>query len=404
MKDQSKLKSMSTPAVHCGVCGSSALEVAWALPALPLTETYGAFSADYPNFDQEVRVCSSCGHFQLGMRIDPAFLYSDDNYAYKSIGSKRVEEESIFVSFISRFAPNVVKNILEIGANDLSLAHQLLMLGDQVFAVDPLVGDTSPGSRIQGFRMMVEDFIQGSSEVFDLVVARHTLEHVDDPRLLLEQLLAKVSSSGIIVLEFPSLDLIVSSLRGDAFFHQHYHYYDLASVNKLASEVGARLLGYFQNRQGSNGGSIMVALRKSGPPADPRSFSQAPATAFGTGDPAERARGFERFKRRFTGQMETLVSLLESNQPIVGIGAGLMTPVLDYHLNGAIGRLPLILDDDAQKHGTSYKNLNVRIELPERAALPEGFSALITSLENPKAIFRRATELGAQKILGLPVA
>lgn len=64
----------------------------------------------------------------------------------------------------------------------------------------------------------------------------------------------------------------------------------------------------------------------------------------------------------------------------------------------------MILDDDIQKHGTSYRNLNVRIELPEKAFLPEGFSALITSLENPKPIFKRAIELGAEKILGLPIA
>lgn len=398
------LRGMSTAAATCGVCGQGDLEIAWTLPNLPLTETYGTFVADYPNFDQDVRVCGGCGHFQLGMRVDPSFLYSDENYAYKSVGFKRVEEEGLFVSFISSFVPNSVKNILEIGANDLSLAEQLSTLGKQVFAVDPLVGDAPKGSRVQGFRMMAEDFIQSTTEEFDLVVARHTLEHVDDPRLLLAKLFEKVSSKGVIALEFPSLDLIVSSLRGDAFFHQHYHYYDLSSVQKLAKEVGVNLLGFWQNRQGSNGGSIMVALGRDGTRAGQQSFAKGTATAFGTASPSERARGFERFKSHFLGQMETLASLVESNQPIVGIGAGLMTPVLDYHLHGAIGRLPMILDDDAQKHGTAFRNLNVQIALPDKAALPEGFSALITSLENPKPIFRRAIELGAQKILGLPIA
>lgn len=404
MTGRATLRGASTAAISCGVCGQGDLEIVWTLPNLPLTETYGTFAADYPNFDQEVRVCIACGHFQLGMRVDPSFLYSDENYAYKSVGFKRVEEERLFVSFISRFAPNSVNNILEIGANDLSLAEQLSTLGKQVFAVDPLVGDAPKGSRVKGFRMMAEDFIQRTTEVFDLVVARHTLEHVDDPRLLLAQLFEKVSSKGVIALEFPSLDLIVSSLRGDAFFHQHYHYYDLASVKKLANEVGANLLGFWQNRQGSNGGSIMVTLGRDGSRAGRQSFAKGTATAFGAESPSERARGFDRFKSHFLGTMETLASLVESNQPIVGIGAGLMTPLLDYHLHGAIGRLPMILDDDAQKHGTSYRNLNVRIELPDKAVLPEGFSALITSLENPKPIFRRATELGAQKILGLPIA
>lgn len=398
------LRHVSAAAGCCGVCGNSDLEITWDLPQLPLTETYGTFSADYPCFDQEVRICAECGHFQLGMRVDPFFLYSDENYAYKSVGLKRVEEESLFASFISRFAPTPVEHILEIGANDLSLAEQLSTMGKQVFAVDPLVGDEPKGGRVQVFRMMAEEFIQSTSDVFDLVVARHTLEHVDNPRLLLGQLFEKVSSGGVIVLEIPSLDLMVSSLRGDAFFHQHYHYFDLLSLRRLAIEVDGVVLGYWQNRQGSNGGSIMVAMGKARPLTSRKSFAAGEAAAFGTGVPSERARGFDAFKSQFLGQMETLVTLIENNQPIVGVGAGLMAPVLDYHLNGAVGRLPLILDDDIRKHGTSYRNLDVRIELPGKASLPEGFSALITSMENPKPIFRRAVELGAEKVIGLPIS
>lgn len=327
MKAGAPLRAMSSPAISCGICGHTHLEIVWKLPNLPLTETYGKFSEFHPNFDQDVRICTACGHFQLGIRVDSLFLYSDENYAYKSVGSKRVEEEGLFASFISRFAPTSAKHILEIGANDLSLANKLSTIGKLVFAVDPLVGNPAKGSRVRVYRMMAEDFLNSTSELFDLVVARHTLEHVEDPRLLLEQLFKKVSSGGVIVLEIPSLDRIVSSLRGDAFFHQHYHYFDLFSLRRLANEVDAFLLGYWQNRQGSNGGSIMVALSREKPFARIESFAPGEATAFGTEVPFERARGFENFKSKFLGQMETLKALIESNQPVLGIGAGLMTPV-----------------------------------------------------------------------------
>lgn len=390
-------------ASSCGVCGEGNLESLWELPSLPLTETYGSYSPDYPNFDQDVRICRVCGHFQLGIRVNPEFLYSHENYAFKSIGSKRAVEEDLFVDFIARFTKPFVGKILEFGANDLTLAHKLAQLGRQVIAVDPLVGEASLDQRITSHPKMVEDFLDAETDVFDLVVARHTLEHVDNPRSLLSKVFNRISDDGIVALEFPSLDLITAALRGDAFFHQHYHYYDLVSVRRLAHEIDAELIGYWQNRQGSNGGSIMVALGKKSMPAVNSNLAEM-AFAFGSEQASERAKGFMAFKTRFLAQMNIMMTLIENNRPVVGIGAGLMTPVYDYHLRGAIGRMPFILDDDASKHGWSYRNLNVPIMLPDRAELPADFSALITSLENPRALVKRAMELGAVKILGATVS
>jgi len=388
----------------CGVCGAENLTGLWELPSLPLTETYGVFTDDYPNFDQEVQICEDCGHFQLGNRVSPDFLYSPENYAFQSLAAKRAVEEKLFVDFISRFIPDSVGSILEFGANDLSLANQLAKLGKQVIAVDPLVSQAPADKKISTFPAMVEHFLEAETQYFDLIVARHTLEHVDNPLRLLSRIFERVSRRGVVALEFPSLDLLVASQRGDAFFHQHYHYFDLASVHRLARGLGVNILGYSQNRQGSNGGSIMVALGTSGALLDLSQFEASRGIAFGTERASNRAIGFEKFRSGFVAQMENMITLIDLNKPLVGLGAGLMTPIFDYHLKGAIGHLPMILDDDSSKHGTSYRNLDVPIKLPNKASLPPGFSALITSLENPKPMFARAVELGAQKVLGLSVS
>jgi len=396
------VKSKTT--IFCGVCGSEQLETVWGLPSLPLTETYGVYSPDFPSFDQSVQICRQCGHFQLGQRIDPQFLYSDENYQFKSNGAKREVEEQIFLRFALSHAAKHNRNILEFGANDLSLAIHLTKLGHAVFAVDPLVSEAPRGIGLRTFKMMVEDFLLESDETFDLIVARHTLEHVDNPKDLLMKLLNKVSSSGVIILEFPSLDLVVGSLRGDAFFHQHYHYYDLASVERLSREVGAEVQGFFQNPRGSNGGSLMVAICREGVRPNRLQTTDLGKIAFRSRIPSDRAKGFKHFINNWQNQMEILSSLITENQPVFGIGAGLMTPVLDYHLKGLISRLPCILDDDPSKNGTSYRNLNVPISLPEKFELPERFSALVTSLESSQQILERARSLGASKILTLPIS
>jgi hypothetical protein len=381
------------------------LEQVWKLNDLPLTETYGKFSPDYPKFNQSVGMCLVCGHFQLGTRVSPKFLYSVDNYSFKSLGAKRDAEEEFFIDFISQLTSLQEKKLIEFGANDLSLAKKLSLRGAKVIAIDPLAFQSLDNHyEVETHQMMIEEYIDGTTELFDVIVARHTLEHVDNPSALVKMLIERLSEGGLIFLEFPSLDRIVSSLRGDAFFHQHYHYYDLASLKRITSETGSMLRAFRQNRQGSNGGSLMIALEKSNRNMNEIGLQTNFGMAFKSLDPHERLFGFSKFRQSFLNQMQIIQELIEANTPSIGIGAGLMTPVLDYHLKGAISRLLMILDDDPTKHATSYRNLDVEIRHPAKTKLPEDFSAVITSLENPKQIFERARSLGAQKIIGLPIS
>lgn len=398
------MTDLTVEARNCGICQESNLLAVWDLPNLPLTETYGPFSKNYPSFDQSVQACAKCGHFQLGSRVSPEFLYSSENYSFKSLGMKRDAEEQLFIRFISEHVNLESKLILEFGANDLSLARKLSKGGNKVFAVDPLVESFEVEPEISAFPVMIEEFLDQTVETFDLIVARHTMEHIDRPLELVERLLSRLTSGGVIVFEFPSLDRIVSSLRGDAFFHQHYHYYDLASVRQLALGLGAGIVGFWQNRQGSNGGSLMVALSGGAKSEKGWVANASHCVAFGSFEPADRFEAFGRFRDLFINQMTILGFLIETNSPVLGIGAGLMTPVLDYHLGGRIGDLPMILDDDISKHGGGYRNLNTTIQHPDLVSIPAGFTALVTSLENPKPIFSRAIQLGAEKVLGLPVS
>lgn len=390
----------------CGVCDSASLREVWYLPGLPLTETFGSFDSTFPSFDQGLNICQSCGHFQLLSQISPNYLYSQESYKYKSSGAKREVEETLFLDFINRNLPISPLTILEFGSNDLSLAKKMTATGAVLHAVDPVAETEELHGGIITHRMMVEEFLESCDTKFDLIVARHTLEHISSPRTLLDSLIRRLTPKGLIVFEFPDLDAILRALRGDAFFHQHLHYFDVHSARRLAIELGIGLIAAQRNPRGSNGGSLMVAFSNRGVEentANLELFGDS-KVSYEAGQPSERLSVFERFKGSFTSQMDILSASIDMNSPTYGLGAGLMTPILDYHLGGLSNRLECLLDDDTTKHGWGYTNLDLRIFNPDRVNLPKHFNVLLTSLENLQALFPRAISLGADKILGISVS
>ena len=393
-----------TVADSCGVCNRNDLESVWSLEKLPFTETFGSFDPNYPSQDQRILICQACGHFQLEFQVSPAFLYNPLNYHFKSSGQKRHVEESELLKFIQMHTTAHVNNVLEFGANDLGFSIRMLSMGIGKFvhAVDPLAPENSGHDRLASHQLMITDYLSEIGPKFDLVIARHTMEHISNPLDLLRLLQARITNDSVIIMEFPNLASIVKGLRGDAFFHQHYHYFDLSSVMTLAAELGMELIGHRLNHRGSNGGSIMVALKKS-KVTGLRPERIATATAFGTRHPMDRAMGFVKFQSIFRQQMSVIAGAISLNSPVFGLGAGLMLPVLDYHLGGAVQELGTVLDDDPAKHGTSYSNLRVQIRSPASFRFPEVFNLLITSTENLRVLSKRSDELGASKIISLSI-
>jgi hypothetical protein len=117
----------------------------------------------------------------------------------------------------------------------------------------------------------------------------------------------------------------------------------------------------------------------------------------------DRSMGFVKFQSIFRQQMSVIAGAISLNSPVFGLGAGLMLPVLDYHLGGAVQELGTVLDDDPAKHGTSYSNLRVQIRSPASFRFPEVFNLLITSTENLRVLSKRSDELGASKIISLSI-
>jgi hypothetical protein len=86
-----------------------------------------------------------------------------------------------------------------------------------------------------------------------------------------------------------------------------------------------------------------------------------------------------------------------------GFGAGLMLATYNYHLGGSVENLDAILDDDLDKTGSSYKNLDIPIIHPSLVDIGKKSLILITSLENQVAIRTRIKQFPGAISLGLNI-
>ena len=168
-------------------------ELLWDLPRLPLTECIGKpKDASRFCYDQELVIDSRTGHVQLKYQIDPKILYQKKSYSFRTgLSSSARHGVSSFLEFLRKLSGgNIFSSIVDIGGNDLYLAKHLKSYGNQVAVVDP-VCEEYDGQIIDEItvigRLIEHVDLSNDIQKPDLVVCRHTLEHISNPEKLIRQ-------------------------------------------------------------------------------------------------------------------------------------------------------------------------------------------------------------------------
>jgi hypothetical protein len=367
---------------HCSICCRPLIETI-DLPGLPLTETYCRESVTdkLPNIDQKFLFCSVCGHGQLRTQIAPNILYGS-NYCFRTSASATARQGTqFFLSVLDEVAPvRQFQCVLDLGCNDLFLLNLLKDRAQFRVGIDPVWQGRESERVDKSIQVIGRNFEDVDLSELpakpDLIVCRHTLEHIFDPCSVVKLLIDNAAEDALFIFEVPGFDGLIQRFRFDHIFHQHAQYFSLASFLKLLEKVGGRHLLHRFNLH--DWGAMAVAFV--------RGTANVPVPAR-IWKPTEIIGRYRLFQK----QMQTAGILLDfcTDSPLYGYGAAQMLPVLGYHMNTDFSQLIGVLDDDASKDGIGYWNLPVKVMLTSKVVNLHEATVLITAIDNIQPIMKK---------------
>lgn len=384
---------------ECAVCGRKLMEPLLSFPKLPLTEI---FTKQKPKIltgyaDQYFHLCNNCHHGQL-LNIVPAdILYSKNNYYLRTSESQSASRmNQNFIKFIKNIIKNKkFKTIIEFGCSDLYLLKALRDYADKLIGIDPILkGQERKLS--QGKFLAIGDFLENVdlARICDmdktLILSSHTMEHIENPKKIIEKLFKTASGNTIFIFQFPALEPLLADARFEQIFHQHLQYFTLDSFEYLIEDNNGRLLdkswdiGYW--------GTLQVAFKKK--------TNEKNRVKFPNNIPLNNKkikRDYELFREKMKRIGDRIKNL--KYEKTYGFGAGLMLPVISYHLQNKLEDLVCILDDDPKKSDLFYINLPVAIKNPGKRNLLKEANVVITAPNATRSILSHILPVSPKRII-----
>jgi cyclopropane-fatty-acyl-phospholipid synthase len=384
---------------HCVLCGEKFAEPVISFPDFPLTEIYVAEKATekLAVVDQAFCLCDNCGHAQLANVIAPEILYGD-NYVTRTSSSRSASEAiDVFLRFVEpRISDKRLNTIVEIGCNDLYMLKRLRNRADRLYGIDPIWKGREQNAnddRIDVIGDFIENIDLGALDIKpDVLLCSHTLEHIENPKRLIQSLLDNGADKTLFFFQFPGLEPFVQTSRFDQLHHQHLNYFSLKSVVFMLEDVGAELVDFAYNH--GHWGALMIAFRKK------KADSPNPYHKFADSlIRITRKQVIERYKlfRDCMNVANARIASFKDAGPIYGYGAALMLPLLGYYVEELTG-LRCILDDDTSKQGLYYINVPLKIVPPDSIDNLADSTVVVTAI-NSKQVVRAITS----RLIGLNV-
>ena len=324
-------------------------------------------SAPPKNFQSSYYQCANCSHiFYLSSELTEEDLYrhykvkpSPSLGEYSSADQNAVERiAGILSSVLSNFDDYHIRKILEIGGAD---GHFLSVLSklDRFKYAELFLHDYSEDCSELAIKREISVISDiNINEPYDLIIFRHTLEHIISPLSFLSDIYDKLSSNGLIYLEVPSWVLPFG--KTDNYNPEHIQQFNQRSMHWLLARSGFNVrydfTTYFDN-YGTTSNRLMGVVAEKSKPADLSIFS---------GD------CFQGFEARYQLERQSKIDLLSdikklldgmSNEHFVIVFHAASVSLTDFLQNeGKILNLSriIITDGDSKKHGIEFMGKRVQ--------------------------------------------
>jgi len=257
----------------CEICGTDLWSLTYKGPIR--AGSFGTFRND-----STVATCSGCGVSRL------AEADSIDQKAYESKEYRVAVDQGLQVTDFYRHADPVQiyymeavapysfrdKTVADIGCGAGSFIDHISGLAEKIIAIEPtemyLDSLRNRGYEVYNY---VSEAITVRPESVDYVIAFQVIEHVQNPRIFLAEILALLKPGGTLLIATPNKEDIMMKLLPEvfpSFFYRMAHrwYFDRKSLTRNAVEAGFNIESerYLHTMNMSNMLSWLIQRRPTG--------------------------------------------------------------------------------------------------------------------------------------------
>ena len=355
----------------CRLCGAGLEHTFVDLGMSPLCESYlapGQLDAMEPYFPLRVLVCGTCFLVQLGEYVTPEHIFRE--YAYfSSYSTTWVAHAKAYCEMIApRLGLGPDSLVVELASNDGYLLRHFLPLGIPVLGIEPAANvakvaiDSGIATRVDFFGVALAEALVADGRRADLIIGNNVLAQVPDLNDFVAGMARLLAPDGVVTLEFPHLERLMAENQFDTIYHEHFSYFSLITIERLAARHGLRLVDV--DELPTHGGSLRVYLAHAGsmrPTTRRVSDLLARERRQGFADVATYASFAERVTRTKRSLLSFLIAAKDAGKVICGYGApGKGNTLLNYCGIGT-DFLEFTVDRNPYKHGRFTPGMHVPI-------------------------------------------
>jgi SAM-dependent methyltransferase len=365
-----------------------------------------------PYFPLHVLVCDKCFLVQLQEYVKPSLIFAE--YAYfSSYSTSWVEHARKYCHMIAkRLRLGHTSRVFEIASNDGYLLQHFLPMNIPVTGIEP-AANVADAARKRNIPTIVEFFgeklakrlvLEGQRA--DLIIGNNVLAQVPDLNDFTAGMAHLLAPDGVITLEFPHLECLIEQNQFDTIYHEHFSYFSLIAVERLAHQHGLKLFDV--EKLATHGGSLRVYMCH----VDAAHETARSVTALLAHERAinlENIRTYALFGARVHHTKRKLLSFLiqckDAGAKVCGYGApGKGNTLLNYCGIG-VDFLDFTVDQNPYKHGRYTPGMHVPIYPVSAidAARPDYLLILPWNLKHEiVAQMRRVSEWDCKFIVPIP--
>ena len=211
----------------------------------------------------KVLSCSKCGLVQTLDYASSSELFSSD-YAYFSSTSKLWVEHARAYSemIIKKLCLDSRSLVIELASNDGYLLSNFVQKNIPCLGIEP-TESTAVCAEKKGIKVYKEFFgselakkIISHQGLADLIIGNNVYAHVPDINDFTKGMKDILKPNGVITLEFPHLQELISQVQFDTVYHEHYSYLSLKTVSTIFNKFGLKI--WDVERLKTHGGSLRI--------------------------------------------------------------------------------------------------------------------------------------------------